>query len=225
MKYYYSFTILLLLATLSFKQMNMAKVSSKLYMDKYEVTNKDWKTFENYLIEKGENPEKYRDDKVWTTKYKNKLSRRAYYGHVAYDDYPVVGVTHEGAKKYCVWKGTQSKIEGTFRLPTIEELRYQITVGEEGKRWKKWQKRARKSNERLYNFYKYPWTITAPSQAHPGNKFGIYNIKGNAAEMTMTKGKALGGSYADLDNKDWTTHIQTYDAPANWLGFRCVCEL
>jgi len=203
----------------------MAKITPNLYMDKYEVTNGDWKTFEKHLTNEGENPTKYRSNEVWDAEYM-KPFREQYYQHIAYSSYPVVGVTHEGAKKYCTWKGMQSKTKGTFRLPTVEELQYQMTAGEQGKRWEKWLKRARKSDEMLYNLSHPPHQhLTAPAKSYPDNKFGVHNIKGNIAEMTTSKGKAVGGSYADADDKDWASYIQTYDTPANWLGFRCVCEL
>lgn len=224
MKNYYTIIPLVLFAALSFKKMNMAKITPNLYMDKYEVTNGDWKTFEKHLSNKGENPAEYRSNEVWDAEYM-KPFREQYYQHIAYNDYPVVGVTHQGAKKYCIWKGTQSKTKGTFRLPTIEELQYQMTAGEQGKRWEKWQKRARKMKTSMYNFRDHDGHVTAPVEAYIDNKFGIHNIKGNVAEMTATKGKAIGGSYADSKDIDWNSHIQTYDEPTNWLGFRCICEI
>jgi len=205
----------------------MAKVTPNLYMDKYEVTNGDWKTFEKYLLDEGENLMKYRKNDVW--EITGKIFGEKYYNKAEFNKYPVAGVTYEGAQKYCAWKGTQSKNKGTFRLPTIAEVQYQITEGEKSRKWRRTEKWAKKEKVKMYNFLDSNKPTAkgyiTPSNSHINNKFGIHNIKGNAAEMTMTKGKALGGSYADLDNKDWTTHIQTYDAPANWLGFRCVCEL
>lgn len=224
MKNHYTITAIILVAALSFKKMNMAKITPNLYMDKYEVTNGEWKAFEKHLAKEEENPTIYRTNEVWDAEYM-KPFREQYYQHPAYSDYPVVGITYEGAKKYCTWKGTQSKTEGTFRLPKIEELQYQMTEGEQGKKWTKWQKRAKKSDEMLYNFADKKGCLMANIKSYPDNKFGVHNIKGNVAEMTVTKGKAIGGSYADSRDIDWVTHIQTYDAPTNWLGFRCVCEL
>lgn len=226
MKNYYSITAFLLFAALSFKQMNMAKVTSNLYMDKYEVTNGEWKTFEKYLLDKGENPKEYRSNDIWENM---RGFGEQYYSKVEHNKYPVAGVTYEGAQKYCTWKGKQSKIKGIFRLPTIEEIEYQIAEGEQGRKWRKWKKIAKKEGMDMYNFSSPEKPVgigcIAPSNSYADNKFDIHNIKGNMAEMTTIKGKSVGGSYIDLDNKDWATHIQTYDAPANWLGFRCVCEL
>jgi len=57
------------------------------------------------------------------------------------------------------------------------------------------------------------------------NKFGLYNMVGNVSEMTNEQGVAKGLNY--------TMYIEGYnislDIPykesADWLGFRCICEL
>jgi len=77
----------------------------------------------------------------------------------------------------------------------------------------------------LYNFRGHDGHITAPSRSYPDNKFGVHNIKGNVAEITTREGMAFGGSYADPYEKGRESYIQTYDAPSNSLGFRCVCEI
>ena len=136
---------------------------------------------------------------------------------------------NEGAKKYCTWKGTRSKIKGTFRLPSIAELQHQINEGEQGRKWRRTEKWAKKEKLSMCNFSEPSKPLgtgcIAPHNSYIANKFGIHNIKGNMAEMTTTKGKAVGGSYVDLDSKDWATYVQNYDEPSDWLGFRCVCEL
>jgi len=223
MKNYHIITFFILFAAFSFKKMDMAKITSNLYMDKYEVTNADWKSFEKHLINEGENPEEYRKNDVW--KWQPYIEH--YYSNIAYEAYPVVGVTYRGAKKYCTWKGSQSETSGTFRLPTFAEIQYQIQEGEQGRKWEKWEKRARKWTQSLYNFSNEKIDhVVAPSKAYADNKFGVYNIKGNVSEMTEVEGQAAGGSWTNIeDDKDWATQTQTYDAPSDWLGFRCVCEL
>jgi len=96
MKNYYSITAFLLFAALSFKQMNMAKVTSNLYMDKYEVTNGEWKTFEKYLLDKGENPKEYRSNDIWENM---RGFGEQYYSKVEHNKYPVAGVTYRLLRK------------------------------------------------------------------------------------------------------------------------------
>jgi len=227
MKNYYTITVVILFAALSFKKMNMTKITPNLYMDKYEVTNGNWKAFEKHLINEGENPATYRNNDVWENM--GLAFQEQYYSKTEFNQYPVAGVTHEGAQKYCAWKGSQSGKKGTFRLPTIAEIQYQINEGEKGRKWRRTEKWAKKVKTEMYNFSDSSKPLgtgcIATYNSYVMNKFGIHNIKGNMAEMTTNKGKAVGGSYVDLDDTDWSTHIQTYDAPANWLGFRCVCEI
>lgn len=201
----------------------MVKITPNLYMDKYEVTNSDWKAFEKHLTNKGENPAEYRNNDVW--EHMGELFKEQYYSKTEFNKYPVAGVTYEGARKYCNWKGSQSKVKGTFRLPTIDEIHYQIAKGEQGRKWKRTQKWAEKEKMQMCNLSYSGKTCIGPNGSYAVNKFGLYNIKGNMAEMTNTKGKAAGGSYVDKNDKDWTTYVQNYDKPTDWLGFRCVCEL
>lgn len=57
------------------------------------------------------------------------------------------------------------------------------------------------------------------------NGFGISNMIGNAAEMTLQEGIAKGGSWShSLDNSKICTRYLYYHTN-NWLGFRCVAEV
>lgn len=57
------------------------------------------------------------------------------------------------------------------------------------------------------------------------NEYGISNMIGNAAEMTLQEGIARGGSWAhSLDNCKVSTRNYYYTT-TNWLGFRCVAEV
>lgn len=55
------------------------------------------------------------------------------------------------------------------------------------------------------------------------NGYGLYNTVGNAAEMIAEKGVCKGGSFAHELEEAKITERMTYDKPACWLGFRCVC--
>lgn len=54
---------------------------------------------------------------------------------------------------------------------------------------------------------------------------GLYGIQGNAAEMTSSKGIAMGGSFRHYANQSLNSEIQSYYGPADWLGFRYVVTL
>ncbi|MFN0012923.1 MAG: formylglycine-generating enzyme family protein [Saprospiraceae bacterium] len=64
---------------------------------------------------------------------------------------------------------------------------------------------------------------TSPVESGLPNGYGLYNTVGNAAEMIVEKGVCKGGSYRHLLEEGRVTNRMTYDKPASWLGFRCVC--
>lgn len=69
-----------------------------------------------------------------------------------------------------------------------------------------------------------PYNLSAaPAQSGLPNGYGLYNTVGNAAEMIAEKGVCKGGSYAHQLEESKITGRMTYDKPASWLGFRCVC--
>lgn len=57
------------------------------------------------------------------------------------------------------------------------------------------------------------------------NGYGFSHMIGNAAEMTLQKGIARGGSFAHSLSKSKISQRYYYYTPSNWLGFRCVAEL
>ncbi len=52
------------------------------------------------------------------------------------------------------------------------------------------------------------------------NYYGLYNFKGNVAEMTSVKGIAKGGSCAHYASEAYAGKNQEYVKPEMWLGFR-----
>jgi formylglycine-generating enzyme required for sulfatase activity len=54
---------------------------------------------------------------------------------------------------------------------------------------------------------------------------GTYNMQGNAAEMTSTKGIAKGGSYLQTASECLPEAVQRYEKPEKWLGFRIIAEV
>jgi formylglycine-generating enzyme required for sulfatase activity len=98
---------------------------------KTEVSNLNYKEFLWDLKQSGD-IEKWKiaqiDSAKWSTKnWSNKAYETYYHTHVAYNDYPVVNVSKEGAQLYCEWltEKVNSTLKGSykivFRLPTHEE--------------------------------------------------------------------------------------------------------
>ena len=54
---------------------------------------------------------------------------------------------------------------------------------------------------------------------------GLYNLQGNAAEMTSTEGIAMGGSFSHYAIQSFNDQKQQYSKAENWLGFRYTVTL
>jgi formylglycine-generating enzyme required for sulfatase activity len=104
------------------------------YMSKYEVSNKEYNAFLDYLKESGAK-EAYTlaqiDSGAWAREeepFFNEPFKKHYHQHPAYANYPVVNITKEAAALYCEWlsKQVNGELENeayrvTLRLPTKEE--------------------------------------------------------------------------------------------------------
>ncbi len=105
--------------------------AEKLYASKYETTNFLYVTFLKDLKKSGLN-DKYNTAQIDASKWrstKNNQDMEAYYHtHIAYEKYPVVNISYEGAVLFCEWltekyntaeKRKYKKV--LFRLPTKDE--------------------------------------------------------------------------------------------------------
>ena len=64
--------------------------------------------------------------------------------------------------------------------------------------------------------------VLAPSKSYWPSEFGVYNLNGNAAEMTMKPGEAVGGSWRDLGYDVRLQSVSTYEGSSCRVGFRTV---
>jgi formylglycine-generating enzyme required for sulfatase activity len=90
-------------------------------------------------------------------------------------------------------------------------------------------------NTKEYLIYTYPFSandssfeykdITVPLYSFIPNRFGLYNMVGNMAEMVQEKGIAKGGSFHHSILQSTVKEDIAYTKPECWLGFRCICEV
>lgn len=64
--------------------------------------------------------------------------------------------------------------------------------------------------------------ITAPVTSFFPNKFGLYNVNGNVAEMVNEKGLAVGGSWKSYGYEIRNESVENYSGADTHIGFRPV---
>jgi formylglycine-generating enzyme required for sulfatase activity len=86
------------------------QINDTLFADETEISNLSWLEYVYYNERKyGKNSQEYLfslpDTTVWRQKGSyNEPYVQYYFRHVAYNNYPVVGISYEQAKAYCVWR-------------------------------------------------------------------------------------------------------------------------
>lgn len=148
----------------------------------------------------------YPDTLVWmrdyTFSYNEPLTMK-YFSHVAYDDYPVVGVTWKQAKAFCQWRTKQLnnfqemlKNPGVmdYRLPSEIEWEFAARGGHEMTvyPWGSYYTRDMDGNY-LANFKPMRGNYVSDSRTNVTtmkvanylpNSYGLYDMAGNVAEWT-----------------------------------------
>lgn len=149
---------------------------------------------------------------------------------------PVVAVSFEQAERFCEWRQNNENINRTVKLritlPPLEIYQKLINNVDSLLPNKK------NCNELQFNFAHPPCIARHKSKDMSQQGFGLvradrfkptleklYNIQGNAAEMTSTKGIAVGGSFKHGAKESMKNQTQLYTQEEEWLGFRCFVVL
>ncbi len=99
------------------------------YMSKYEVSNLQYQSFIDqayFYLTEAERQAVAVDTNVWEKEFGSAPMKKFYYGHERFHKYPVVNISHEGARLYCEWlqKTLQEKNPGyeiEVKLPARQE--------------------------------------------------------------------------------------------------------
>jgi len=194
-------------------------------VQKTEVSNLEYRTFLFDLLIQGRNDDFLKarpDHKQWSilANQEKHPYEDHYFSHPAYDNYPVVNISREGAELYCKWlsqevdkilDGKKKELFNDVRLPMREE--WVMAASIEGKKGPfAWDGQFTRNSSGCYlaNYRLTPEEyakedsiakqsnkandLTAPVSSYYPNDFGIYNMSGNVAEMVYNdiKTKAAG---------------------------------
>jgi formylglycine-generating enzyme required for sulfatase activity len=217
------------------------QISETFFADACEISNLSWCEYEFWVKAKyGPNSKEHLatlpDTAVWQDKNAyNVMYANYYYRHVAYKNYPVVGISYDQAVAFCKWRTDRVKefsllrekksYDIEYRLPTKEEWELLSTNGS-------WVFNNGKNKKGVFviNCYNPNDTliagnsdVTAPVTWYPKNSFGLFNTIGNVSEMVSEQGISKGGSWRHTFENCRPGKNIPYSKPESWLGFRCVC--
>lgn len=235
----------------NFIKKNSSKINESLYASKIEVSNKNYQCFLQNLKQNGDKEKlksAYIDSLQWQGEFYHKPFVIHYHTHQSYQDYPVVNISYEGANLYCDWltvnynSNPKRKFEKVvFRLPTEKEWVNAAKGGDTSAIYpwigdslttEKGLFRAnfRRSDKAESELSEQNSThdLIAPVYAYWPNKFDLYNMGGNVAEMVQEKGVSKGGSFLDYSDKLKIESRGSYDSKSSnqvSLGFRWFMEI
>lgn len=224
-----------------------------------EISNLEYRTFLFDLLIQDRKDEFLKarpDQNQWSLLPggQNNKMKDHYFSHPAYDHFPVVNISREGAEMYCKWltqelyKVVDEKKKYQFndiRLPAREE--WVMAASIEGKKGPyPWDGEFTRNSDGLYlaNYKRKPLAsdsiataiyrdITAPVESYWPNDFGLYNMSGNVAEMvyddikTKSAGTA-GGSWMNNEEEIKILGPDPYAGVTNahpGIGFRVVMTI
>lgn len=203
-------------------------------MDNTETTNLNYREYIYWLKSNmGQDSKELKSALLHTSVWSDPAVKKNYNKHAAYNNYPVVGVSYEQAVAYCKWRSdrlnetmarTRNKKYSKIicRLPTKEE--WEKVASQEGVQAQLESKGAFTLLDVQEDGTVKGHDITAPVESLQKSKMGYYNLIGNVAEMVQEKGVAKGGSWQQADYEVSVKKDFAYNAPTNWIGFRCVLE-
>jgi formylglycine-generating enzyme required for sulfatase activity len=164
----------------------------------------------------------YPDETSWINDFKNAYNEpylRHYFTHPGYNDYPVVGVSWEQARAFCVWRTNLYKSTADipagieiepYRLPTEGEWEYAARAGKSENKYP-WATDAVKDSRDCFMANFKPGEgdytadghlITARVASFSPNEFGLYDMAGNVAEWTSSVFSESGPQQASDINPD-----------------------
>ncbi|PIZ05302.1 MAG: hypothetical protein COY57_08040, partial [Flavobacteriales bacterium CG_4_10_14_0_8_um_filter_32_5] len=124
-----------------FIPMDTTKRTHAFYIKRTEVSNLEYRTFLFDLLIQNRKEEFLKakpDQAMWVKEYPNAFNQPMqdnYFSHPAYNDYPVVAISREGAELFCKWMTEELNVMfnlnlvNNFRLPSSDEWEFAAKGG------------------------------------------------------------------------------------------------
>lgn len=227
------------------KQKEFVQFGSNRFVCTHEVTNEEYRTYLNFLSANHQTDLlkiSWYDSTLWQKKFpgsSNDPMTQFYHSHPAYSHYPVVNISFEAMKGYCLWltqelnAGRKEKVEvylpsefewGIFsnplpghNLPWYGNFNY--LPGNPEIHMANIKFKVAEESKANFDYIYDGCVYTCPSFHYPPNKLGLYHVIGNVAEVT-SGGIVKGGSW-DNELQDCTIEkSQEFQPPDPRVGFR-----
>ena len=156
---------------------------ASFYMDQYEISNVNWREYIYWLGQVFHNvPElvqkAYPDSLVWREEMAyNEPYLDYYFSHVAYNYYPVVGVSWEQAVDYCLWRSDRVNEKRMVDAGQMQYPDFQALKGNSDNE--------DIANNQVFNTDKY---IMKPDYKPGEGKKSLKDVYGNARKTNMSDG-------------------------------------
>ncbi|HZY35865.1 MAG TPA: SUMF1/EgtB/PvdO family nonheme iron enzyme [Mucilaginibacter sp.] len=145
-------------------------------------------------------------------------------------DIPITGITYQQAQKFCKWKEERidqyKKVKVTVSLPSVEIYKRVIpnidTLSKNGECLMLYCSTAKCKTGETNKMSRSQGKALEHVNSYFATSLGLYNIEGNAAEMTSTEGIAMGGSFRQTARESYNDKDQKYTKAGDWLGFRFI---
>ncbi|MGJ8660802.1 MAG: formylglycine-generating enzyme family protein [Bacteroidota bacterium] len=225
----------------------MQLISGNKYMQETEVSNGQYQLFLANVLRSRELEifqKAMYDSTQWVKKFKDSDLRplqNMQHWHPAYENYPIVNISQEGAKYYCEWLTSQYNSQKKrkykkviFRLPSEQEWRLAAGYTNENSLTPFPNDKIRDEEKNCYlaniktsetTYFEDGGLHTVRVKSYFPNEKGLYCVLGNVAEMTDIKGSAIGGSWTNLFEECTFDKRQMYDGPDPRIGFRVLMEV
>jgi len=219
---------------------------SSFYMDRFEVTNAEYREFVNSLSGQ-EAQERLPDSNAWSQESRQ-MDWESYFRGSRNSDRPVVAVTWSDARAFCEWEGK--------RLPTEAEWEYAARAGRVGGVYP-WSGLSTQDAQGRYlaNFNPQGGqsddghSFTAPVGSYPPNRWGLHDMAGNVAEWVLDAYtptyRPLSGTSPVYRDPEAEAHVvrggswdarafeigvgyrqsQPDDEASTRIGFRCAADI
>jgi formylglycine-generating enzyme required for sulfatase activity len=225
----------------------MVPIGKAIWMSKYECSNQWYNLFLSDLKAQGkfDQYEQYKFDTAsWSATFPMghvMPLEQIYHSHPAYNNYPAVGMSYDGATAFCAWitdwynkQPNKKNVKWVFSLPSSREWEAAAAIDSDS--LYPWKGQHLRNHKGLYMAnYKNDSTsyiedgalFQAETHSYYPNAKGLYNLAGNVAEMVMEKGNHKGGSWESDGNQIKIHAADPYDGISKahpCIGFRVVAK-